>query len=303
MEKFGWLTAEQIRRLFFPRAALRRCQRRLRLWYDHGIVNRVRLAVQPTAGVPPYAYTLTEEGSRLLSFKLGRPVLPYSLSGRRLSSLLHEYLVTEFYVQLTEATRAAGLTVPMWLPEQDLKVRNRQGKLRAERVAIEDPNRPGPEPATVLPDAYFELRDRAGHTLPFFYELDLSNHDLARWRQRAFAFSNYADPSKGGRFTRRFGHESFRLLIVTTADAQRRRARNIRRTINAAVGNSRLFLVTTLDQLKNATDPMHLLVAPIWQRPAEEDARSLVGRPSQAAKARPLPRPLVSVSPNARQQI
>jgi hypothetical protein len=108
---------------------------------------------------------------------------------------------------------------------------------------------------------------------------------LSRWRERAFAFTAYADPAKGGRFTRRFGHPGFRLLIVTTADPQRRRARNIRRTINAAVGNSRIFLATTVDQLANSADPMHLLVAPIWQRPGDDGACSLLRAPAKAPAA------------------
>src|SRR5687768_9425329 len=60
INQFDWLAGEQIRRLFFPRAASRRCRRRLRLLYDHGLINRVRLTVQPTEGVPPYAYVLTD---------------------------------------------------------------------------------------------------------------------------------------------------------------------------------------------------------------------------------------------------
>jgi hypothetical protein len=299
IHQFDWLGGEQIRRLFFPRAADRRCRRRLRLLYDQGLINRIRLTVQPTPMVPPYAYVLTMDGARLLASRLGSPVEPYSLSGRQLSSLLHQYLVTEFYVQLTEATRATGLTVPMWRREKSLKIVNKHGKLRAERVSIEDPNRPGPEPATVLPDAYFELRDRAGHTLPFFYELDLSNHSQARWRQRAFAFAAYGDPAHGNRFARRFGHTSFRLLIVTTADPQRRRAQNIRRTINAAVGNSRLFLVTTLDQLAERASPAEILVAPIWQKPGDDVPCSLVRSPGKVSVVSktsvPSAQPLASV--------
>src|SRR5688500_3599684 len=65
IHQFDWLAGEQIRRLFFPRAASRRCRRRLRLLYDHGLINRVRLTVQPTEGVPPYAYVLTDDGARL----------------------------------------------------------------------------------------------------------------------------------------------------------------------------------------------------------------------------------------------
>jgi hypothetical protein len=286
IHQFDWLTSEQIRRLFFPRAAARRCRRRLRLWYDHGLVNRVRLTAQPHEGVPPYAHVLTEDGAMLLSARFGRPVKPYSLSGRRLSTLLHQYLVTEFYVQLTEASRAVGLTIPVWRAERALKVVNRQGKLRAERIMIEDPNRPGPEAATVLPDAYFVLEDRAGHTLPFFYELDLSTHSQSLWRQRAFAFTTYADPNQGNRFARRFGHTSFKLLVVTTGDPQRRRARNILRTIHAAVGHSRLFLVTTLDQLLKPNDPSYLLLGPIWQRSGGDEPCSLLQRPKLPPRPR-----------------
>jgi hypothetical protein len=302
IHQFDWLGGEQIRRLFFLRAASRRCRRRLRLLYDQGLINRVRLRVQPAEGVPPYGYVLTDDGARLLATRLGRPVVPYSLSGRRLSSLLHQYLVTDFYVTLTEATRALGLSIPVWHSERALKLRNRQGKLRAERVMIEDPNRPGPEPATVLPDAYFEIRDRAAHTLPFFFELDLSTHSQSRWRQRAFAFTTYADANQGNRFARRFGHTSFKLLVVTTADPQRRRARNIRRTIHAAVGNSGLFLVTTIDQLTMPANPMHVLLAPIWQRPGDEEPRSLVSAPSRratTAKVTPVTASRVTVRPAA----
>ena len=258
-----FLSGEQLGRLFFPGTDARRVRRRCRILFDHGLINRVAVTAQPTRGVPNYLYVLTDTGAELVSASLGRPAQAYRLAGRRLISLCHQHLVNDFFVTMTQATRRGSWQLEQWKHEWALKVSDGKGGRRAERIRIEDPDQPQAQFVTVLPDAYFTLQQDNGQTHAFFFELDLSTHSLRRWRQRAFAFTNYADPDKGNRFQRRFGHPTFRVLVVTPRDQQQRRTRNIVRTIEKAVGRSQLFLVTSLDQL---TPDNGLIHAAIWHR-------------------------------------
>jgi len=245
------LSADQLRRLVF-RCGASMVRRRLRDLYDHGFVDRVRVAAAPTRGVPPFVYVLTRQGVDVLPDLLSRfrPDLAAAWGQRPqvrgvgaagLRFVVHRHIVNELHVVLEEAARERGYTV-RWQHEEDLMVVRQGNRQRAETVK----DARLPKATTFLPDGFFELRTAKGDCYAFFVEVDLSTHPQRVWRERARLYTVYGDPA-AGLFRRRFGRETFRLAVITRNDyRQRSRCDNILRTIRQTVGPSDMFLGTTL---------------------------------------------------------
>ncbi|MHB9080390.1 MAG: replication-relaxation family protein [Pirellulaceae bacterium] len=289
-----FLSATQIQRLIFQRAKERRVRRRLQVLLDHQLVDRVAVVAQPTRGVPQSVYILTAPGAALLAAETGHTVQPYRLSRHCLRSVTHQLVVNDFFAHLTLAVAANGCAVRRWQHAWQLTIRGRDGVARAESVEIRDPRNQQRKQARLLPDAFFELVQPNGESLLFFAEIDLANHALSVWRERALVFTAYADPRQG-LFRQRFGggrRDNFRLLIVTTPDYRRRsRCDNILSTIYAAVGDSDLFLGVPLSDVT----PERIL-GPVWRQPGKQERCSLLSNPGRAVKLRV--RPVQSRSPD-----
>jgi hypothetical protein len=272
------LSAEQLRRLVF-RCGSSMLRRRLRALYDNGFIERVRVAAVPTQGVPPFLYTLTRSGAAILPELLGR-FRPDMLSasgdlagvsgivGAGLKFVSHRHIVNETHVVLEEAAPAHGYSIH-WLHEEDLTIGTTGKGRRAETITHPVLS----EATTFLPDGFFELRLPGGGSLAFFVEVDMATHPQRVWRDRAKLYTAYAD-SRTGFFRRRFGRETFRLLIVTTNDyRQRSRCANILQTIRQTIGTSDMFLATTFDCLTSDR-----IFGPCWRTADGTNRRvSLVG--------------------------
>lgn len=281
------LSGDQLRRLVLhcgPSMA----RRRLRALFDHGLIERVRLTAAPTAGLPPFLYTLTRRGADALPDLLAqyRPDLLVAeevsptvanLAGVELRFAFHRYLVNEVHVVLEEAARDGGHRLE-WRHEESLTLSTEPGRPRAERV--EHPLLR--EPMTFLPDAYFVVRTARGDSFAYFLELDRATHPQRVWRDRARLYAAYADRTRGF-FRQRFGRETFRLAIVTTPDYRRRSRRdNILRSIREAVGASDMFLATTFDALQR-----NLIFGPVWRAAdGREQNSSLVDNAPVVVRAR-----------------
>jgi DNA-binding HxlR family transcriptional regulator len=262
LAKHRCLTGEQLRRLVF-RCGPSMLRRRLRALYDHGFIDRVRIAVVPTPKMPPFVYSISHKGAELLP-ELAARFHPEIISevrsiaglqGAGLKFVAHRLIVNETHVVLEEAARRHGYSIE-WRHEEALNVGGAEKGRRAE--VIRHPMLK--EPATFLPDGYFELMLPNGNSYAFFVEIDMANHPQSVWRHRAKLYTAYADP-RTGLFRRRFKRETFRLLVVTTPDYRKRsRLSNILHTIQQTVGKSDMFLGTTFDSL--STD---ILIGKCWQ--------------------------------------
>jgi hypothetical protein len=123
----------------------------------------------------------------------------------------------------------------------------------------------------LLADGYFELTISADRSFAYFVEIDLSTHSQRTWRDRAKLYTAYADP-QAALYRRRFGRQTFRLLIVTKPDyRQRSRRDNILGSIQDAVGESDLFLATTFDVLNPQT-----MFRAIWHQPGSSRLHSIL---------------------------
>ncbi len=288
------LSGDQLRRLVF-RCGPSMLRRRLRALYDNGLIDRVRVAAMPARGISPFVYVVARGGMEVLPELLARyrPDLAAdidetagvtALRGAGLRFIAHRYMVNETHVTLEEAARQRGYTV-RWLHEEELTIGGVSDKRRAEVVKYPSLR----EPMTFLPDAYFELRTPNGKSFAFFVEIDMANHPQRVWRDRAKLYNAYADP-RFGLFRRRFGRETFRLLIVTTPDyRQRSRCDNILQTIERTIGPTDMFVGVTSDSL----DAAHIL-QPCW-RTADGTGRRVALVPIPAV-TRTVP-PAVRVTP------
>jgi hypothetical protein len=201
--------------------------------------------------------------------------------------LLHRFLVNEFCVAIHEAARERGFRVVGWRHEEQLRVANPNGGPgRAERIT--HPSLA--TPATFLPDGYFELETGHGNRYAFFVEIDRATHPLRVWRERARAYTAYADPATG-QFRRRFGRETFRVVVLTTPDFRRRSRRdNILREICTTVGASDIFLAATFAELRAKQ-----LLGRVWRAADGTDRRHLLIDGARAVE-RQRPRPAVVVA-------
>ncbi len=116
--------------------------------------------------------------------------------------------------------------------------------------------------ASIIPDAYFVLRQGAGlHAL--FLEMDLGTESSSVIKRKAELYLHLA---VSGEFSKRFSLPQFRVLVVTTTPT---RVRNLRAAISPLT--DRIFRFTTLEQIQRES-----LWAAIWLRPTGEELSSLL---------------------------
>lgn len=259
------LSGDQLRRLVFQCSGSR-VRRRLRTLYDHGFVERLSVVAQPSRGVPPVLYVLTTRGVEALD-ELEVSAASGGVSGLSLQAVRHRLVVNDVFITLSEAVRNTRYAIRDWRHEQQLKLTAEDGRGRVEQVEHPSLQRPMP----FLPDAYFELELGDGSTFAFFVEVDLATHSQRIWRERAQLYTAYADP-RMGLFRRRYGRETFRLLIVTTPDYRGRSRRdNILRSIEQTVGPSPLFLATTLENLQGDQ-----ILGRVWRAPGARHSTAII---------------------------
>jgi hypothetical protein len=269
------LSGDQLQRLVF-RCSASRVRRRLRALYDHGLIDRVSIAVQPTAGVPPLVYILGAAGAAVLA---ERGLAADSTAGNPpgLAYIRHRYLVNDFYINLVMAVRGTPYRVVGWRHEQQLKLPGPDGRGVVEQV--EHPLLP--ERMSFLPDAYFQLQISPKTSLAYFLEVDCATHSQRTWQQRALLYTAYADPA-GGLFRSRFGRRTFRLLIVTTPDYRRRsRCDNILATVRQTVGDTDLFLGAPVDEVT-----AERMFDTIWRRPGTDERVAILSNSGAAGPIR-----------------
>lgn len=113
----------------------------------------------------------------------------------------------------------------------------------------------------VQPDGYGEYMVGAD-TFCVFVEYDRGTESLVRLQRKA---KSYCDLAFSGSFSRIFGRQFFRVLLVVEGFQRLR-------TVSAAVRvvTDRVFRLTTMSELQTSG-----LTAPIWRRPGSEQSESL----------------------------
>lgn len=210
--RFRFLTADQLRLLVAPAIARRVFQRRLRLLFEHRLLDRHRLAVatnDPRRSMPVYG--LGEAGDTLLGDQGGprphRPTRPPP------SSIHHTLVAADFLVALTEATRGAlGGLIAALHPEAELWTALARWRLRSPRRR-----------SAIVPDGAVTLRTDGGG-VPSTFALEVVRADI-RGGSRTFVakLERYGELARARFFREAFGWERLRAVVVATPTAVRAR--------------------------------------------------------------------------------
>lgn len=236
-----------------------RCNKRLRLLYHHGFLDRILPKVARGEGAKPIIYCLDERGAQLLAEELEGEV-DWRPKDREVGKMFldHTLKINDVRIAVTLAAEKAGFQLRKWTDEKTLKSQEMK-----DYVTISTPGGRKRKVA-VIPDGYFILNigEKKAH---FFIEVDLATLSNTRWKTKIQAYLAYI---RQGLYQKRYRTRSLRILTVTTGE---RRLQNLKTTTEAAEGQ-RMFWFTTFDQ---ATSDK-ILTEPIWQVATSEGLHSLI---------------------------
>ena len=186
-------------------------------------------------------YTLAPKGSELVAAKLGGITRP---AGRLVigdAYIEHQVGINEIYLAVKyRPAPQAGVRLRRWI---------------TFRQSIS-------EAIKLTPDGYFELA--LGDTIrTMFLEVDLGTEALKVWQQKT---ASYLQLAVSGEFTKRFGPQQFRVLVVASSE---KRLANIRATVTKST--DRIFWFTTFDIIHRDG-----FWSPVWLRPTGGQRLSLL---------------------------
>jgi hypothetical protein len=114
---------------------------------------------------------------------------------------------------------------------------------------------------SLVPDGYVEFTTPHG-IIAFFLEVDLGHESQAIWKRKA---EHYVTLAVSGNYCKHFGHDRFRVLVITNSE---RRLHSIRKTI--ATITQKIFRFGTQEALAND------FFAPVWLLPTGDQPTSLI---------------------------
>ena len=289
----GVLAKRQIKDMLWPAKSSRAMEKRLAKLYHHGYIRWperehwrrepvpesvcwlgwrgiMRLAETLGLGLEHVA-TANENQLRKLEVSLRRQGLQWMREPRWIQ-LEHDIAVVDFRLHLNEALRGLQtLTLSEWWPERvfrsdmdvvEFEAEGRDGSTRRAKKGV-------------CPDAYFVLDDerrRLGgepYRARFLLELDNATHDNPSFGfEKALPGAAYVGSAA---YKKRFGHNSGRWLIVTTA-GERRMEHLMLQTESRLGPRAGLFYFTTFEQVKSR----NLLMTGIWLQGGHREPVALI---------------------------
>lgn len=252
------LRQDQLARLCYQNANY--AQRRLRLLYDHGFLDRQFLPVRGGIMNSPVLYVLDERGKNTLIEDCGYQEVRWNTSHNDVSTdfLEHALAINEFRVRLTVACQKH--------PDYELVTWQGESDLKADYDYVTIVNQRGRrQKVSVIPDSYFAIKVPTGK-VHFFLELDRGTMQLNRFQNKILAYLEYY---RSGQSEKRFGIQRFRVLTVVTAGQQR--VDNLKAITEAAGGESR-FWFAALEDLSAE----NVLNDPVWSVANREPMVSLL---------------------------
>lgn len=114
---------------------------------------------------------------------------------------------------------------------------------------------------SLVPDGYVEFATQ-GEIIAFFLEVDLGHESQTIWKRKA---EHYVALAVSGKYSKHFGHDRFRVLVVANSE---RRLHSIRKTI--ATITQKIFRFATQESVAND------FFAPVWLRPTGDQPTSLI---------------------------
>lgn len=240
------LTTEHLKTLFFP--SMHQAYARLRLLYDHGLVDRLFRGLYIDKMNSPIMYVIDKQGVEVLQFARNAEVT-WSADKKDVSQsfLDHTLGINDVRVAVMVACREQqDFQLVEWHSESDMKA-------DYDYVHISSKENGPLKRVSLIPDSYFVLNTPRG-TANFFLELDRGTESLPRFKEKILAYLEYY---RTGAYQKRYGTRGLRIVTVTTSDE---RATNLKK-IAEDVGGEKRFWFTTLQDVS----PQSILFSPIWQ--------------------------------------
>ncbi len=217
--------------------SLSRANKRLRKLTEAGLLRRFFLG---SGGGRKALYSLSEKGAQFagVSFRgLRRP------SGAVLVAdffVEHQLAVNAIYCAVKFGTIPIGtVTFHRW-------------------IAFHEPITPE---LRLMPDGYCELVTPSG-VVAAFLEVDMGNESLAIWRDK---IRKYLELAISGAYTRQFGHDRFRVLVIANSA---RRKDSLRKTVAAIT--DKIFRFATLEEAQRD------FFMPVWMKPRGTEPEALI---------------------------
>lgn len=289
----GVVAKRHLKEMFWPGKTQRAMEKRLSKLYHNGYINWPNQEHRRTGPVPETVCWLDWRAAILLGARRGLQVEPIKKDNesqlRKLENSLrkqgfhwmreprwiqlrHDLSVVDFRLLLENALRSCpSLTLAEWLNEGvfrsqtdvvEYEIEGRDGMMRKGKKGV-------------CPDGYFVLDDEGRKTTGqpyrarFLLELDMATHDNPSFgAEKSLPGAAYINSPL---YKKRFGHNSGRWLIVTTA-GQRRMENLMRQTEEKLGEKAKLFYFTTFDRLS----ANNLVTAPVWFQVGLTDPVSLL---------------------------
>ena len=260
---YRFLTTSQITALFFN--TKKRAEHRLRKLYDGELIDRIFRPV--IFGSAEVIYILDRLGVNVLAQEIGidrEEINTTRLKAKTLKPFfLNHFLdINQFRISLTLASQTNNSKLLFWKYDHELKNKNEQGILIADKV--KDPKNPT-QRIPVAPDAFFGLDTSKGKAY-FFLEVDRATMDNTRFKRKMTGYARYWLDSV---FQEKWGFKAFRVLTTTTD----KRLPNLLKTTNE-LNEKQLLRIYHFTDTENIT-PEKILTA-IWQTPNTGEVMSII---------------------------
>lgn len=264
--RYFYLTASQVTRLLYAPSSQTYAQARLKRLAGHGYLQRIFLPRPTRTGSAPLVYTLARKGLSVLAAwgrGVDRRYRPAEVRETSYLYLAHTLALNDVLIALElfcrhdQRVQLAGLR-----HERDLK-------LQPVRVRL-----PVGVTASVIPDAWVDLRIMRRYQECYAVELDRGTTEQKAWRRKVAALMAYAN----GPYQETFGTASLTIVVVATP-GEGRRDQLIRWTeaeLSAAgrADQAGLFRFTGVSVAQMS--PENVFMGAGWRRPFDPQLRPLL---------------------------
>jgi hypothetical protein len=289
VNRFRYLTAEQLNRLFWPnniRDENRYAQRRLRQLVGAEYLLQLRDLPRPARGSAPRVHALDWRGRKHLR-SLGEPVPVYyrpsetDQASRNPLFMPHTLAVIDVLIAAERFTYdCSDVRIERLWTERDLR-------RLAPRVAVPGVWDQSGRQVAVIPDAIFTL-SVAGVHQDFVLELDRKTERRQVWRSKTAALAYWIDSPT----SRQFLTSDYVTVMVVAPDPERRDAlrywtRQELRSQGLLSRYTDVFVFTSESPV--TLPPTQFFTDPHWFPPAQKPGDSLVDLPAAQASAETLP--------------
>ena len=266
LNRFHYLSNQQLCRLGYSRGSLTYVQTRLKALTEAGYCQRIWLPKRGPHGSTPAVYTLARRGLNYLrnnGIEVNGRFHPSEQRSLSYLFLQHTLEVNDFLIAAELLCRAlspyrlADLRHERDLKKQPVRVRDVDGKQ-----------------AAVIPDAWLDLRINGRFQVCLALELDRGTEEQKRWRRKVANLLAYAS----GPYQEAFGTRSLTFAVLTTAGEGR--LQELLRWTEAELEMQReasqgdLFLFTSLTPASAA--PEDVFLARRWLQPFRREPLALL---------------------------